>query len=147
MTSTTSQEVLERLHALMSQFKRRMHQAVRDEGDGLAPMEARALAYFARQPGHTQSELVQHAGRDKAQIARIVKQLLDRDLLRSEPDPADGRSQLLYLTESGRAMQRVMDRHRKGFEADLLAGLSASERSQLLSCLDRMLAGVRREGP
>ena len=135
-------EVLERLHALMHHFKSRMHQAVREEGDGLAPMEARALAYFARHPGHTQSDLVQHAGRDKAQIARIVRLLMERGLLDSEPDPQDRRSQRLQLTERGRVVQRKMQQHRARHEAQLLACLSDTQRRQLLTCLDHMLAAA-----
>jgi glyoxylase-like metal-dependent hydrolase (beta-lactamase superfamily II) len=48
-------DVLERLHALMHLYKRRMHAAARDGAGGLAPMEARALRFFARHPDTTQA--------------------------------------------------------------------------------------------
>ena len=38
------------------------------------------VGYFMRHDGATQSDLVQHAGRDKAQIARIVKALHERNV-------------------------------------------------------------------
>lgn len=132
--------LLDRLHTLTHHVKARMHEAVRNEGEGLGPMEARALSFYARQPGSSQAALVQHSGRDKAQIARIVKLLLDRGLLQSAPDPADGRSLLLSPTDSGRTMQRRLHRQRIAIEAELMQRLTETQQRQLLVCLDRLLA-------
>ncbi len=142
-TPSNETEVLDRLHQLMHGLRRFMHDAMREDGDGLAPMEARCLAYFARREGHTQSELVQHAGRDKAQIARIVKALHERGLLQSAPDPRDGRCQRITPTPAGRAMQQKMRQHRVRFEKALTTGLGKGERATLLALLDRLQANVR----
>jgi DNA-binding MarR family transcriptional regulator len=142
MKPAANPDVLERLHRLVTLFHRRMHDAVRRDGDGLAPMEARSLSYLARHEGSTQREMVLHTGRDKAQIARIVRTLLDRGLVESTPDPADGRSQRLRLTAGGRAMQRRMQHHRGKFEQALCRGLDAAEQQALVAQLDRLLANV-----
>lgn len=147
MPPVSGHELLDRLHTLMHRVKGRMHRAARDESDRLAPMEARALAYFARHPGSSQSALVLHAGRDKAQIARIVKLLVERGLLQAEPDPQDRRSLRLDVTEAGRAMQRRMHRQRVQIEAELLDVLSEAQRRQLLALLDRVLAALPAEPP
>ncbi|MCW5655310.1 MarR family winged helix-turn-helix transcriptional regulator [Hydrogenophaga sp.] len=135
-------EVIDRLHGLMHGLRRFMHEAMREDGLGLAPMEARCLAYFVRNPGHTQRDLVQHAGRDKAQIARIVKALHERGLLESTPDPQDGRAQRIAPTAQGRAQQQRMRQHQARFERALTAGLDRAERSSLLDLLDRLQANV-----
>lgn len=142
MTRHANTEVLDRLHTLMHGLRRHLQEAVREDGDGLGPMEARCLGYFMRHEGATQSDLVQHAGRDKAQIARIVKALHERGLLQSTPDPDDGRCQRVTLTEQGRSMQRTMQLRRQRFERAMLAGFSDSERAQLQAQLDRMLANL-----
>jgi DNA-binding MarR family transcriptional regulator len=142
MTRHANTEVLDRLHTLMHGLRRHLQEAVREDGDGLGPMEARCLGYFMRHEGATQSDLVQHAGRDKAQIARIVKALHERGLLQSAPDPDDGRCQRVTLTEQGRAMQRTMQLRRQRFERAMLAGFSDGERAQLQAQLDRMLANL-----
>ncbi|WP_372660252.1 MarR family winged helix-turn-helix transcriptional regulator [Hydrogenophaga sp.] len=142
MRQIPSAELLDRLHLLMLRFHRRMHDAVRDEGDGLAIMEARALAFFARHEGNTQSDLVQHTGRDKAQVARLVKTLLDRDLLESARDPDDGRVLRLALTASGKTMQRKMQRYRAAFEHALVEGFDEAEVQDAIALLDRMVANV-----
>lgn len=137
-------EVLDRLHALMHALRRHLHEAGRDDPQALPPMEARALAYFVRHPGHTQSDLVQHAGRDKAQIARIVKALHERGLLHSEPDAADARRHCISATPAGRAAQQATRQQLVQFEKKLTAGLSASERAGLIALLDRLKPPVKR---
>ena len=86
MTRPTTTDVLDRMHTLMHGLRRHLKEAARVDGEGLGPMEIRCLGYFMRHDGATQSDLVQHAGRDKAQIARIVKALHERGLLHSQPD-------------------------------------------------------------
>ena len=145
MKPAANPEILERLHLLVSAFHRRMHEAVREDGEGLAPMEARTLRFLAHHDGSTQRDMTQHTGRDKAQIARIVKALLERGLVQSTPDPEDGRSQRLRLTAAGRAMQRRMQQHRARFEQALARGFEESEQAALVAQLDRMVANVRDE--
>ena len=143
MKPSANPEILEKLHLLVSIFHRRMHDAVREDGEGLAPMEARALRFLAQHEGSTQRDMTQHTGRDKAQIARIVKTLLERGLVESTPDPDDGRSQRLRLTPAGRAMQRRMQQHRARFELALVQGFDEPEQAALVAQLERMVVNVR----
>lgn len=142
MTRNANTEVLDRLHGLMHGLRRHLQDAVREDGEGLGPMEARCLAYFMRHDGATQSDLVQHSGRDKAQIARIVKALHERGLLQSRPDPDDGRSQRVGVTAEGQALQRKMQQHRVRFEKAMMSGLSEADRATLLALLDRLQDNV-----
>lgn len=142
MTRHANTEVLDRLHTLMHGLRRHLQEAVREDGDGLGPMEARCLGYFMRHEGASQSDLVQHSGRDKAQIARIVKALHERGLLQSQPDPNDGRSQRVSVTPDGQALQRKMQQHRARFEKSMTAGLGEDDRATLLNLLDRLQDNV-----
>jgi DNA-binding MarR family transcriptional regulator len=143
MTRHANTEVLDRLHTLMHGLRRHLQEAMRHDGEGLGPMEARCLGYFMRHDGATQSDLVQHSGRDKAQIARIVKVLHERGLLQSCPDPDDGRSQRVSVTADGQTLQRKMQLHRARFEKAMTAGLAEGERATLLALLDRLQEQVR----
>lgn len=142
MTRNANTEVLDRLHGLMHGLRRHLQEAMRHDGEGLGPMEVRCLAYFMRHDGATQSDLVQHSGRDKAQIARIVKALHERGLLRSRPDPDDGRSQRVSVTAEGQALQRKMQQHRVRLEKTMMAGLAEHDRTTLLALLDRLQDNV-----
>ena len=140
--STVASGVVERLHKLMHRMKRRLQQAATTEGEGLAPMEVRALAFFARHPGSSAGDLVAHAGRDKAQVARLVKLLLDRGLLAATPAAEDRRRLQLLPTDSGLAIERRMAAQRRRIERELLAGFSAAEAQALGLALDRLLAAL-----
>ena len=131
-------KVQDRMHALMHAQGRHMQAAVSAEGNGLGPMEVRCLRHIAHQEGVTQRDLVAHSGRDKAQIARLVKGLIERGLVASQPHPVDRRSQVLNATAAGLALQRKMQAHRAGFEVQLLAGFSASETATLIELLKRL---------
>ncbi len=145
MKRSANTEVLDHIHALMHGLRRHLQEAMRDAGEGLGPMEARCLGFFMRHDGATQSDLVQHAGRDKAQIARIVKALHERGLLQSCRDPDDGRSQRVSVTAEGQALQRRMQQLRVRFEKTMVAGLSEAERTTLLALLERMQTNVGEE--
>lgn len=142
MTKPVNNEVLDRLHNLMHGLRRHLREAMRSDGEGLGPMEARCLAFFARREGATQRDLVHHSGRDKAQIARVVKLLHERGLLQSRPDPDDGRSQRVSATAEGLALQRRMQQHLARFEKAMTAGLDERERTTLLALLDRLQGNV-----
>ena len=67
--------------------------------DGIGTAEIDCLHAVRHHPGVTQSELVAMLHSDKAAIARRTANLERKGYLRREPNPNDGRSQLLYATE------------------------------------------------
>ncbi|MEC5397457.1 MarR family winged helix-turn-helix transcriptional regulator [Uliginosibacterium sp. H1] len=132
------EEMLEHLHALMHLFKAQARDALAADGSGLGPMEARALGYIARHPGSTQQDLVEHSGRDKAQIARLVSQLDERGLVERRADENDRRCQLLQLTPAGQALQRRQRQKRRQLLERMLADFDEGERASLGTLLARM---------
>ncbi len=140
---TKQDDALDHIHALMSHFKSHMHQAMRgceSSGDpeGISMMEARALGFFSRHPASTSTDLVAHSRRDKAQIARLVKSLVERGLIEGRPDERDGRVVRFEVTAEGKSVQKTMQQHRKKFGDRLTAGLTASEREQLGALLGKI---------
>ncbi len=141
-TPSAQDEVVDQLADLTHLFKSRLRQAVQQEGGGLAPMEAKVLMFFARHPGSTASDLVEHSGRDKAQVTRLVQLLVDRHLLLREPDPTDRRQQRLTPTAQGAALHRVLHRHRQRLGQAMVKGLAADELAQLSSLLCRLRSNL-----
>jgi DNA-binding MarR family transcriptional regulator len=101
-------------------------------------MESKVLGFFARHPGATQSDLAQHSGRDKAQLARLIKGLRERGLLLAEADAADRRNVHLRLSDDGLQVQRSLRSATRELERQAVAGLHKAEREQLLSLLRRV---------
>ncbi|MFT3717206.1 MarR family winged helix-turn-helix transcriptional regulator [Pseudorhodoferax sp.] len=131
-------EVLELVHQVMHRFRARLFQALRQGPGALTHMESKVLGFFARRPGATQSDLIQHTGRDKAQLARLVKGLREAGLLDGEPDAQDRRSLRLRPTERGLALQRALHEQARRLQAEAVAGLSGEEQAQLLALLGRV---------
>jgi DNA-binding MarR family transcriptional regulator len=101
-------------------------------------MEHKVLGFFSVHPGATQSDLVQHAGRDKAQVARLIKGLRDRGLLEGQPDEADRRSIRLTVTAEGAAAHEVARTQASQVNAQAVAGLEEGDCRQLLALLGRI---------
>lgn len=131
-------DVLELVHSVMHLYRSQQYQVLRDGPHDVTHMESKVLGYFGRHPGATQSDLVQHSGRDKAQLARLIKSLRERGLLAAEADENDRRNLRLALTADGQAVQRALQQQARRVSAKAVAGLSAAERQQLLALLRRV---------
>lgn len=135
-------DVLELVHSVMHQFRSLQYQRLRDGPHDITHMESKVLGYFAHHPGATQSDLAEHSGRDKAQLARLIKRLLDLGLLAREPDAQDRRQLRLNLTADGLAVQRSLHQQRQRLSKLAVAGLSAEEQTQLKALLVKLQANL-----
>ncbi len=131
-------EIGEAVHALRHLYRARRSRALRDGSHELTHMEGRALSFFGRNPGATQSDLVAHAARDKGQVARLIVALRDRGLLEAQADEADRRIQRLYLTTAGRGIHASVQRERLRVARLAVSDLDVDERRQLVELLRRV---------
>ncbi|SDD03364.1 DNA-binding transcriptional regulator, MarR family [Massilia sp. PDC64] len=135
-------EVLERVHAIMHLYRSAQQRSLRAGPHDLAHMEIKVLGFFARRPGATQSDLAAHSGRDKAQLARLIRGLRDRGLLDATADETDKRSTRLALSEAGKEMFAALHRHDGALAETALEGISETERATLLDLLERVRANL-----
>lgn len=135
-------EVMESVHAIMHLYRSRQQRSLRAEEHELAHMEAKVLGFFARHPGASQTDLVAHSGRDKAQVARLIRGLRERGLLDAQADEADRRSTRLRLSDAGRDLYSALHRHDGQLAAAALAGLSEDEQAKLFGLLERVRANL-----
>ena len=104
--------------------------------DGIGTAEIDCLHAVRHHPGVTQSELVAMLHSDKAAIARRTANLERKGYLRREPNPNDGRSQLLYATEQAEGLRNAKAEAESAFYDYLMAGLDEAQRSAFLASLD-----------
>lgn len=133
-------EILNLINALAHQATASMQRALREAELGLVAMEARTLRFIARHPGCTQNDIVRESGRDKAQIARIVKVLLERGEIRKSP-VVGGKRQQLEVTPAGAKSHAKAEALRTVVAQSLVAELGAKERADLERMLNRMSQG------
>ncbi|TWI61166.1 DNA-binding MarR family transcriptional regulator [Pseudoduganella lurida] len=132
---TDAATVMETVHAIMHLYRARQFRTMRNGPHDLTHMESKALGYFARHPGATQSDLMAHSGRDKAQLARLVRGLRDRGLLEATVDEMDRRSTHLHVTAEGKAISRALQRSGEVLAEVAVTGLDEAQRRQLLALL------------
>jgi DNA-binding MarR family transcriptional regulator len=104
----------------------------------LHPRHFGMLSHLAASEGQSQQALSIALGIHRSAVVALVDDLEQRGLAERRRDPFDRRAYTLYLTPPGRAvladLQRIAEQH----EAELLTALDASERSQLISLLQRV---------
>jgi DNA-binding MarR family transcriptional regulator len=115
---------------------------------GLTSRDAGFLAHLDDPRGTGPAALARHVGISGSTLSAALARLAAQGLVRVEPDPADGRRRLVFLTEAGRDVvmsASVLDPARV---AALLARLDPAERRKAVEGLKLLAAAARafREG-
>jgi DNA-binding MarR family transcriptional regulator len=90
----------------------------------------------------SQSELADALGIDRSNLATLVADLCDRDLVERTRDDADRRRYVLRLSRSGQTLLGRTEGAIASAEEDLLAPLDQEQREQLHGLLRRLADGV-----
>jgi DNA-binding MarR family transcriptional regulator len=130
--------VLDLIHTVMHQYRSMQYQALRDGPHDITHMEGKVLSYFGHYPGSTQSDLAKHSGRDKAQLARLIKGLRDQGLLDAVADEADKRNVRLTLTIDGQGVLTTLRQQAKRLNTLALKDMASNEQQELLQLLRRV---------
>lgn len=133
-----AEQAFELIHAIMHMHRARQLRGLHEGPSELTHMEGKALGHIARHPGTTQSELVAHSRRDKAQIARLIGSLRERGLIETQVDAQDRRSQRLQLTADGQRLYETLQLQGRKLARLGMASLSAEESRQLVALLQKV---------
>jgi DNA-binding MarR family transcriptional regulator len=91
--------------------------------------------------GLSQAELCRRLGIDRGDAVSTLNDMAADGLLRREPDPADGRRNIVRITPAGTARMHELEALAEQAQVELLAELTETEREQLSALLHR-LAGL-----
>ena len=114
-------------------------------GDGIGTAEIDCIHAVRHHPGITQAELAAALHSDKAAIARRTASLERKGYLRREPNPEDGRSQLLYATEQAEGLRNAKAEAESAFYDYLMAGLDEEQGRAFLTALDTLYRRSKEE--
>jgi DNA-binding MarR family transcriptional regulator/N-acetylglutamate synthase-like GNAT family acetyltransferase len=101
--------------------------------------EARILYELGARQSVSATELYRSLALDPAYLSRILKKFRDADFVTSEPDPKDGRAQVLRVTAAGLAEAANLAKLSRAQLATELDGLDDSARVELV----RAMAAIR----
>ena len=134
--------IVEHLSAISRRFRSELRQVCAGVSGTTTPVQREILGYVGRHPGIGIMGLADLAGRDKAQMTRIISELEDLDLVIRERSDTDRRATRLRLSESGEALFHLVLERRRGLAAAMLRSLQPDERDALRAMLVKMRAGL-----
>ena len=113
----------------------------------LAPYELtleqfQTLKVLSRTSGMTQRQLGQAINKNPANMTRILDRLEAKSLTIRQPDPADRRAYLIYLTDRGLGLRDQVIGVFDKFSTGVHAGLSKEMKQSTRKVLERMAANV-----
>lgn len=111
-------------------------QNMRRKGVGAAEFDV--IHLVRHNPGITQTQVVQALNMDKGAAAKRVASLENKGYLIRRPNPADGRSQLLYATEAADGLRNSKAHIEEVFYTWLLEDLDREEAERFCATLDKL---------
>ena len=140
---TTMEHPARKITKIAREAERLVLLAAREEGVGTAEIDC--IHAVRHHPGITQAELAAALNTDKPAIARRTASLERKGYLRREPNPHDGRSQLLYATVQAEGLRNAKAEAESAFYDYLLAGLDEPARQAFLAALDTLYCRSKEE--
>ena len=118
-------------------------QMMKEEGIGTAEFDV--IHFIRHHPGATQTSMRETLKIDKGATARRVARLEEKGYLTREPNPLDGRSQLLYPTEEAEALRNSKAEIEGSFYEWLLDGLPDDEKEVFCKTLNTLYLKSKEE--
>ena len=116
---------------------------LRAEGIGTAEFDV--IHAVRKNPGITQAEVCRVTGFDKGAVARQTARLEAKGYLTRRPNPADGRSQLLFPTDRAEALKNSKAQIEAQFYDWLLAPMEDADREEFARLLDAVYRRCKAE--
>jgi MarR family transcriptional regulator, lower aerobic nicotinate degradation pathway regulator len=88
----------------------------------------------------SQATLGRHAGIDRSDVVAALNELVADGYVDRAPDPADGRSNIITLTASGRRQHKRLTALVARAQDEIFAPLTPADRARLTTLLGRLVA-------
>ena len=121
---------------LLMSIGRRMR--MRHDDDLVDPAQMPLLFALSCRGAVRLSDVAHSTHLDASTVSRHVKQLFDKGLIVSSPDPEDGRARLVEISAEGsKVLSRTIE-HRRQIVAEALTGWTQDDRETLRLQLNRL---------
>lgn len=107
----------------------------------VTPVQFAILNALIDDPGEDQVTLAGKVGFDAATFGSVIGRLEAKGWVRREPDAADRRRKLLWVTAGGEQAAQAMKRAVARAQRRILGPLQADEQEQLLALLGKLVRG------
>ncbi|WP_110687924.1 MarR family winged helix-turn-helix transcriptional regulator [Salinicola aestuarinus] len=129
----------ETLHHLLHAYRRALRRAYDGQSLALTVAQIRALKSIRALAPTSAREVADYLQRDKAQITRLLRELIETGSVVKQPDPDDGRRQILALSADGQALLSRIDEGERQVHARLAADLDQTDIDAFARLSQRMI--------
>ena len=129
---------------LLTQLHKMLYKRTSEEVLGMRMRQYMALSKVRDHPGISQQDLAEMMLLDSNAVVLLLNELEDLGYSIRRRDPEDRRRHNVQLTDAGREAVARAEKGRASIEDELLVGLTAEEKSALLTLLNRALDGLAR---
>ena len=132
------------LYEQIGHLLRRAHQRASSDfaehmGDfDITPVQFAALVQIHNHVDVSQNALGRITAIDQATMHGVIARLKERKLVRSRPDPEDGRRNLLSLSPAGKRLVNKMTPQAFNVSRQTLSALNSSEQSLIVALLKKL---------
>lgn len=125
---------------LLSRANARSHGLLTDAfaAEGFRGYHFRLLAALDQYGPGSQADLGRHTGVDRSDVVATLNDLVASGLVRREPDPADGRRNVVTITKGGVDALDRLDSVLDDVQEAVLAPLTANERRTFVRLLAKL---------
>jgi len=142
---TTTGTTIETTFYLAHAIKQQLGTQLEAQQLGIAPMHVRVLKVIHKRQSCTAIDIANLFKRDKAQITRLIKGLIDQGLVKKESNPDDKRSQLLVLTPQGEAVQESLLSISKTMQNQMTQGIDEEDLETFIKVAQAMTKNLAKD--
>lgn len=128
----------EALFNLVHTVRNNMAQQVKQLDLGLSPMHMKSLKLISKLDECTGQKMADFMGRDKAQINRLLKELVNQELITKKDNEKDKRSQLLALTAKGEAIMEKFKVAEQQIFNTMIDGIAPEQLDSFIDVAERL---------
>ena len=141
----SQQTLASTLFTLTQSYRLIVRDAINASELGLNALHVKCLHIIADTKHCTANEIVNKTQRDKAQIARLIKELLSLSLIRKYADKNDKRCFILSLTDSGELLFKTLKQAEQTVDSLLCKGLDQAQIDNFLMVANTMINNVNNQ--
>ena len=130
------------LFALMQNYRVTIREAINAGELGLNAMHVRCLHIIATTTQCTANDIVNQTQRDKAQIARLVKELIALKLINKDASEHDKRCFILSFTSGGRSLYDKLLAAEQQVNAQMCKNLNPQQINDFLHTAQQMIKNM-----
>ncbi len=138
----TKELIRESVVKIFSGFKSELVKKYRTQALTISPMHYRSLQVIKEETDCTSQHVSNSLNRDKAQIARLIGELVKQGYVETRPSKKDKRNRLLMLTTSGKEVMKELQSIEKSVMTQMVKGISKAELDQFVTTAKKMAENI-----